>query len=357
VVEVVERMSPPPHDRWRELVQQDLHASTAHTPEWCAAVCEFTGYRDVTSMYRLSNGREFVVPMVRRRTQGLNLDFSMPRGWGYGGIVGPDLGADDIAAIVNHLDRGPLSSIAFRPNPLLVDEWDEAACRAGWTAGKRFPHLDHSLDLSGGYDRVWNDRFKKQTRNLVRRAERDPELTVSHARSGKLLDDFYGLHLKSVSRWRDHGENAKTQPKARFELVASVLGDRLHIWVAYLDARPAAAILVVDDGSTFTYSAGAIDESLTGNTGASYLLHALAIQAACHAGAGFYHMGETDEKSGLAQFKARLGAQAYLSREYIFERLPIRMAAEKTRGLRSAFRPRFSFPPHSRRPRPVLALP
>src|SRR5580700_11532605 len=147
MTEVVERLSPAPPDLWREIVRQDPNAGVAQTPEWCAAVCAFTGHADVTAIYRLSNGKQFVLPMVRRRAQGAAWRFSLPRGWGYGGIVGPEPAADDLAAILGCLDGGPLASTAIRPNPLRLGQWDEAAQRTHGVTVRRFPHLDHVLDL------------------------------------------------------------------------------------------------------------------------------------------------------------------------------------------------------------------
>jgi hypothetical protein len=344
MAEIIERMRPAPRGLWRQLVRQDSHACASQTPEWCDAVCRLTGYTERTTIYRLSNGKQFVVPAVRRGAGPLKLhvNYSLARGWGYGGIVGPDLSDDDIATIAADLDRSAFATTAIRPNPLLVYRWDSAVRRIQGMAVRRFPHLDHVLDLSGGFDRVWNNCFKPDARTRIRKAERTADLTIANGVSAELIADFHALHLKTVSRWRRNGEDARAQTRQKFESIASALGDSVHLWVASIAKDPCAAIVVLDDGPSFSYLAGAVDETLTANRGISYLLHSLAIQRACDAGAAAYHMGETDQKSGLAQFKTRFGAQPYASAEYVLERLPIRIAAEKSRALRSSVKRRLA---------------
>jgi hypothetical protein len=72
-----------------------------------------------------------------------------------------------------------------------------------------------------------------------------------------------------------------------------------------------------------------MDAALAGPTRANYLLHRLAIEDACRAGAERYHMGETGSSVSLAQFKSRFGARRIDYTELRVERLPLTVAGSR----------------------------
>ena len=73
------------------------------------------------------------------------------------------------------------------------------------------------------------------------------------------------------------------------------------------------------------------NRELARETGATYLLSSLAIEAACATGARYFHMGESDPLSGVERHKAQFGATAVEYQALRFERLPV---TEGTRRLR-----------------------
>ena len=81
------------------------------------------------------------------------------------------------------------------------------------------------------------------------------------------------------------------------------------------------------------YTRGAMDETLAGPTSAAYLLHKLAIEAACASGCRHYHMGDTGRRASLAQFKTRFGAEEVAHTEYRLERLPLSWANDQVRNV------------------------
>jgi hypothetical protein len=76
-----------------------------------------------------------------------------------------------------------------------------------------------------------------------------------------------------------------------------------------------------------------MDKDRAGPLRANYLLHRVAIEAACEVGCGFYDFGESGASAALAQFKTRFGARAAPYHEYLVERLPL---TETDRALRGA---------------------
>jgi lipid II:glycine glycyltransferase (peptidoglycan interpeptide bridge formation enzyme) len=114
--------------------------------------------------------------------------------------------------------------------------------------------------------------------------------------------------------------------------MGSMLGNGFRLWVAWVDGRAAAAILVLH-GPNAHYTRGAMDHDLAGPVHANDLLHRMAIEEACQEGCRHYHMGESGSSESLARFKERFGAEAHDYSEYHMERLPIRGATVPLRQL------------------------
>jgi lipid II:glycine glycyltransferase (peptidoglycan interpeptide bridge formation enzyme) len=275
--------------------------------------------------------------MVRRRhlPGALAVEASFPPAWGMGGIVAPGgMRPGDAAAVLTDLAARPVVRTSLRPNPLDAEMW--AAARPPGTVV--VPRLAHVLALDGGFARVWRDRFKGEARTAVRKAERS-SLTVERDTSGRLVPVVYDLFQRSVARWAEQQREPaalarwrahRRDPRRKFELIAEALGERCHIWVAWTQGRPAAAILVLQTRNAH-YTRGMMDKALAGPTRANYLLHSLAIEEACNAGCRHYHMGETGSSASLAQFKTRFGAHPHPYAEHHLERLPITTFDRRTR--------------------------
>jgi hypothetical protein len=286
----------------------------------------FGGYRDASRLYEFGDHVRAVLPLFGSRLP-FGARQSPPAAWGFGGLLATaPLTANHIRAVLNDLGRHASSVTQIRPNPIDADLWREAA-PPGWAPLSRTAHI---LDLSGGFENVWARRFRQDTRNRVRRAQR-AGLEVECDADGRLIPEFYGLLRRSFERWghRQHEPMAlarwrgsRRDPESKFYAIAKSLGSVFRLWIARLGGEPAAAILVLQDREAH-YTRGAMDEKLAGPTFANYLLHSLAIEAACNAGCCNYHMGETGGSASLAQFKSRFGAAAVPYSEYRYERIPI----------------------------------
>ena len=113
---------------------------------------------------------------------------------------------------------------------------------------------------------------------------------------------------------------------SKFSRVFHHAGHLCRIWVAWKDGQPVASIITLTLGRNTNYWRGAMNAALAGPTRANYLLHRLAIEDACRAGAERYHMGETGSSESLAQFKSRFGARRVDYVELRVERLPLTLA-------------------------------
>jgi Acetyltransferase (GNAT) domain len=319
-------LSPAPRDVWGEVLEADPRALVSHTPDWTDIVCAITGARDVSRLYEFGDGTRMVLPLVRSTRGAYPLEASFPAAWGFGGLIGPEPSAEQVREVVEELRSRSVVRTRVRPNPLNGSVWRDAAPHGmTWIARRA-----HVLDLRDGFDAVWRHRFSKGARNAIRRAERmgvDVELDTS----GRLGAVFRTLYDRSVERWarRQHEplqlarwRARRREPLEKFTELPRRLGSAGRLWVAWTDGRPAAAIFVLQ-GTNAHYTRGAIDEELAGRTRASYLLQSIAIEDACRAGCGWYHMGESGLSRGLAQFKEALGGRPVDYSECLMERLPV----------------------------------
>lgn len=310
---------------WKQIYDKDVRALPTLSPQWAEAVTATGAYRDVSLHFRLPDGHEVIVPLFAGR--GLGISSSMPDAWGFGGVIGtrqPNVG--ELAAILSELQRRTSVQIRLRPNPQEAELWDVAASDR-WI---RLPRLAHIVDLSGGFADVWAKRFRPRTRTTIRKAEQSG-LEVISGYSPELVTDFHGLLMRSIDRWAAYQNEPlalarwrarRRDPVEKFHRIAAALGGSCRIWIARHQGEPTAAILVLQDQNAH-YTRGAMNEELAGPTAANYLLHHLAIQAACKAGCGSYQMGETGRSHTLSQFKSRFGAEATPYAEFLFERVPL----------------------------------
>lgn len=327
----VTRVGPAPRGFWRDLVAADPDALPTQSPEWLESLCADGRYVDATRCYELPDGRRALLPLVRRahlpgRASTLA---SMPASWGFGGVlVEGGVTLEAVSAVVDDLVSQAALRVRLRPNPVHADVWD--AAMAGRRGVSSTPSCAHALDLSGGFDTVWQQRFKAATRSQVRRAER-MGVVVETDTTGRLVPELHALLRTSVDRWarRQHEPArlaqlrfARRDPPDKLQRIAAHLGEACRVSVARFDGRPVAAILVLQ-GRNAHYTRGAMDEALAVHTQANRLLHSVAIAAACRAGCGVYHMGESGRSAGLAQFKSRFGAVPHPYHEYVIERVPL----------------------------------
>lgn len=335
-------LTPAPRDVWADILQASPQALAFHTPAWLDCLCEVGAYADASRLYELDDGRRVVLPLVRRRglPGRLAVEASLPFGWGFGGAVAPGgLTAQDAALILADLARSRALLISVRPDPLAAASW-----RAVASAGMATMHrLAHVLDLDGGFERVWGQRFAARARRHSHRAERDG-VVVECDTTGRLMPVFYSLYWSSVDRWaRQAGQPLqlarlrarRREPLRKYQVIAARLGTACRVYVAWVGGQPAAASIVLYHGANASYWRGAMDKDLAGPAQANFLLHRRSIEDACLAGCCYYHMGESGNSDSLAHFKEAFGAVPYRYLEYHLERLPITRLTSGARQLAS----------------------
>ena len=90
------------------------------------AICAAGPFTNATHLYEFSDGRRFVLPLVRRTGPGgaIGQLWSLPRSWGPGGLVGPRLDPDVVRDVVDDLASLRAVRVVVRPDPLR-EEWQK----------------------------------------------------------------------------------------------------------------------------------------------------------------------------------------------------------------------------------------
>ncbi len=316
--------TPAPRDAWRAVVDASDEATAYHTPEWLAAACEAGRFEDASRLYEGPDGRQIVLPMLRRSSPipGLSTDWSMPPNWGFGGIISSRrIDAEAVATVLPDVLAAKAGRTIIKPGPLTGAAWNGVPARA------RVPHLVHVVDLRAGFGSLWSKRFSSGTRNKLRKAEK-VGVEIEWDTTGKLLRPHYDLYMRwTRRRAREHAIPVslalrlarRREPVGRFEAVARQFGDRCRVGVAWVGNEAAASTIILRNGVHAHYWRSASDRDRAARTYANYLLLARALEDAAAFGCEHFHMGESGDVESLMQFKDHFGAERRCYDEYRFE--------------------------------------
>lgn len=315
---------------WQEALARDPYAVTSQTPAWMDCVVSSGRYADATRAYQTADAQLLVLPMARRRRGGMpTVLSSMPFGWGTGGLLGTRgyLLADDVAAVIADLAELRALAVSVRPHAVIADVWRQGVPAGVATTG----YMSQTVDLTGGFDEVWRHRFAATVRSHCRKAERRG-VTVEHGDGGELMDVFDRLYRASVDRWASQQHEPVwlarwraqlRDPPAKFQEVGRRLGPACRTWVAWRGGAPIVVMLVLSHGRHSTMWRAASDREAARGTGASELVHQLAIEHACATGKRYFHLGDSAPASPLAANKRKFGGIESHYAAYRFERLPL----------------------------------
>jgi CelD/BcsL family acetyltransferase involved in cellulose biosynthesis len=336
--------TPAPRDVWGAVLDTDPGAVVSQSLPWADALFAGGRYRDVSRLYEFGSGNQVVLPLSASRVLPAMTSpvASWPRVWNVGGPLCRDgrVTAAEAAAVLDDVARMRALTTQIWIGHGADRAWIDAA-----RADERRFRVEQSgtwiLDLGQGDGHVWERKFRSSVRRAIRKAERsDLDIEVGHA--GQLIDDFYGLYVKSVQRWArmQHAplwltrrRLAATTNPGRLARVARSFGPQCSTWVARSDGQPVAALIVLRSGRYAKAWHGAMDKDLSAPLGGvSQLLDWLAIQSAVADGYSRYDLGYATPGTSLGGYKERLGADLALNHLIWTERIPVRAADQAVRG-------------------------
>jgi hypothetical protein len=334
--EISQVVSPAPRAMWDDALRSDPAALETQSPAWSEAMCAAMGFTDVSRAYEMADGRQLVLPLLRRSVGPVPLsEGSNPLHCGVGGLLAPDgPRPHEVAAVLRDLEQRRVPVRTFWPQPVHALTWAAAAPQA--VVVERRAHL---LDLRPGWDALWAKSFSGQRRRGVRTAERHG-VKVETGGAGALLPEFYGLLELATARWArmQHEPRWLTMarlrgrdPLKKFQAAARALGERFRVSIASVEGTPIAGLVVLQGRNAY-YFRGAMDETMRDHR-PNDLLHARAVEDACAAGCGAYYMGDSGWSPSAAAFKERFGARPVHYREFRFERLPLSRTEHAVKNL------------------------
>jgi hypothetical protein len=254
---VVEMVSPAPRDIWRGVLRDDPGATAHQTPEYLDGVVAGTTGADVSRFYQLRDGRQLLLPLVRRPSRfGLHLDASYPDGYGPGGMLATGgLLAEDVRMVVKDLRGGSLS-VRIGGTHHTREQWS-----AGLLPGvSEECHQVGVIDLPPGQDGDL-EAFRRshvdgETRQRLRRAARSG-VEVEKDSTGRLVSVFYSVYRAWLERAIPGSglpalvarrRAVRAEPLAKFAAVAASTGQACRVFVAWYRGRPIAASIMLVHG-------------------------------------------------------------------------------------------------------------
>jgi hypothetical protein len=306
-------VSPAPRDVWAACLAADPLALADGSPAWTDAVCT-EHWQDASRAYLLDDGRQVVLPLVRRP----GLRASMPPGWGFGGLVGDGAHDPDVVRLVL-TDLRELGAVTVRVRPLPQD---------GHAWGPGIPRRAHVLDLAPGPDALLA-AMRKSTRRAVRQqVEVDLGDLDAYEELWRLSVDRWGRR-QNEPQWLARRRAVLRDPPRRIRALAAHLGEDLKVYVARVHGRPVAANVVAFGRSA--HATRAVSDQDRAPSGVMQHLDWLGIQEACARGCTVLHLGESGTSESLAFYKEGLGGLPHDYAEIRIERLPLTAADRMAR--------------------------
>jgi CelD/BcsL family acetyltransferase involved in cellulose biosynthesis len=312
-------------DAWSgELDQLAAGASQStfyHTGAWLRSLGEAYPRMALRFLVATENGtpRAFL-PYVESRRGPLRALWSLPFGT-YGGPAGEE----QACALLWDEFRGMFSS------PGVVDvgciDRDAALSADGWEKSELSTHV---VDISRGFEHLWEEQFDKPRRRRVRRAV-EAGVTV---RRGSGVDDmaaFMHVYRERLKDWK----SGSGHPESLFFSLLANGGEQVRLYVAEHGGA------VVGGHLNFYYKDAVIawygmTSTQAGDTQAGTLLYSVCMREACAAGFRTYNLGASLGKRSLIEYKESLGGTPQPYRMLRRRRLGGRVAALLRRASRPA---------------------
>jgi CelD/BcsL family acetyltransferase involved in cellulose biosynthesis len=205
-----------------------------------------------------------------------------------------------------------------RDSALVADRWESTDLST------------HVVDISRGFDHLWNHQFDKPRRRRVRRAV-EAGVTV---RRGNGVDDmaaFMHVYRERLKDWKG-GEG---HPEPLFFALVQHGGPQVRLYVAEHGGT------VVGGHLNFYYKDAVIawygmTSTQAGDTQAGTLLYSECMREACEAGFRSYNLGASLGKRSLIEYKESLGGTPHRYRMLRRRRLGGRVVSLLRRASRPA---------------------
>jgi CelD/BcsL family acetyltransferase involved in cellulose biosynthesis len=304
-------------EKWEQLLSDSSGATIFHAREWALTLNET--YRDVRVKYIViedQDGRYVAgMPFAHSRNLLFSTYLSMPFGT-YGGPIVVDGLEEDVAPFIGVALQGVTRGIfpfsfycALYNTPVAL----ERAVQNAFPHGRRTRVSTHLIDLGGGFRRVWDSSFDKETRTCARKALRNG-VGIGKITGGEGAAVLHSLYKKQAAAWGIR----KVYPERLVFQIADLMSEKARIWIGTLKGVPVCAVLVF-------YFKDALMAWLSGQNAdgrkvcASHLLYSEILKDACENGYSVFNFGGSGDLQGIRYFKESFGGREYFYSFFINE--------------------------------------
>jgi hypothetical protein len=185
----------------------------------------------------------------------------------------------------------------------------------------------HVLDLTPGFDFLWNHRFSGKNRNTCRKAEKSG-IAVRTMEAVHGADLYYDLYAPAAREW---GQAEPAYPRALFQALAT--SPHVEFWLGFKDETVVSGAVLLLGSQDVFYWSGAMARAFAAASPSNLVLRD-AIRSACARGFRSMDFGASEGLPGVRKFKQSFGAEPRPFRSVTLGTLGNRMAEALTRVLR-----------------------
>lgn len=293
-------------NRWANIVKTNKNSYFFDTPEWAIILKETYGYHIATRLYE-QNDNKIIFPLMEGKLYGLKYYMSMPLG--YGGLFSDlEIAPDDALRIYQDLLGYSHISLTLTLPPYYVFKEDAKIqqLNSEW-------NYTHMLSLEPGFDCIWEKKFNRKNRNIIRQAEKS-EVEI---RIGTSLSDYkkyYELYSLSSKLW---GYSTPPYPIELYENLHKYGSEHVRLKLAVLDGITIGGLIDFSYGKNVFYWGSAFLKDYSSFHPSSLLLKD-SIEQACINGYSMYNFGASGNLDGVRIFKESFGGEMVEIKRYVF---------------------------------------
>jgi len=294
-------------DEWCEFDREHRAPTFFARPAWALALSDVSPTLTPAPFRVRVDKRTFIVPAVHSRTRAFRQYVAFPLG-GYTCVLDDDAqpaSAQEASRVLEWLSQR-IDHFRFVIWPL---------CPQPRVPGAQLTTYETAvIDCSHGFDAVLSN-IRGVTRRMAGQAERRG---VICERSSDLADvvDYYEILSDASAEW------GLPKPPVTYELLLAVLqrgGADAELWFATMEGKRIAGGVVLYGAEELFFWSAAMRRDFS-RYRPSNALNLRLLRAACDRGVRWYNLGASEGLSGVARFKADLGAEPVVYAEYLSRR-------------------------------------
>ena len=283
---------------WQPLTENSTEATFFHTPAWHEIIVRtYPPYEIATRQYIFEDGTRAVVPFIQTKQGGFlkgkaRLKSSV---WGgYGGIISEkNLSPDQQNLIYENL-LGLKASISIDSNPF-----------SGYTLPDSFIVKDdftHIFPLNQPEENLLQSLSRGAKSNLNQAIKKG--VTVRTAETENDIASYYSMYQDTLKRWGE--ATLFSYSEDLFFTIFKDAGDRAQFWLAEIDGKIIAGVLIFYWNKVVSYWHGASLKDYF-----SYypnnMLHMEIAKDAAKKNYSYYDFGPSGGQQGVVRFKESFG--------------------------------------------------